>query len=96
LPAWRAELVGQEKNHDMSIASIHPDEGALALGGYLVIEFDPRDGHMAVLGDVSYAESTLDSAVEDAQKASEISSVSRLPLQYHVVRFERVAAYRPI
>ena len=80
----------------MSISTLHPDEGPLAQGGYLVIEFDPRDAHMAVLGDVSYAESTFDSAVADAQKAAEISASSRLPLQYAVVRVERVAAFKPV
>jgi len=80
----------------MSIATLHPEEGPLVQGGYLVIEFDPRDAHMAVLGDVSYAESAFDSALEDAQKAAEISASSRLPLLYTVVRVERVAAYRPI
>lgn len=80
----------------MSISSLHPDEGPLALGGYLVIEFDPRTAHMEVFGDVSYAESTFDTAVADAQKAAELSASERLPLQYLVVRIERQAAYRPV
>ena len=80
----------------MSIAALHPDEGPLAQGGYLVIEFDPRDAHMAVAGDVSYAESTFDTALADALKAAAVSAAARLPLQYAVVRVERVAAYKPI
>ena len=80
----------------MSISSLHPDDGPLALGGYLVIEFDPRTAHLAVLGDVSYDESTFDTAVADAQKAAELSASERLPLQYLVVRFQREVAYRPV
>lgn len=80
----------------MSITALHPDEGPLALGGYLVIEFDPRTAHMAVYGDVSYDDSTFDKAVSDAQEATELSSATRTPLQYLVVRFDRAAAYRPV
>jgi hypothetical protein len=91
-----AEPADAGKNLFMSIATIHPEEGPLASGGFLVIEFDPRTAHMAVHGDVSYAESTFDSALADAQEATEISASSRLPLQYVVVRIERTAAFRPV
>jgi hypothetical protein len=80
----------------MSISALHPDEGPLAGGGFLVIEFDPRTAHLAVHGDVSYDHSTFDKAVADAQDAAEISAASRLPMQYAVVRIEREVAYRPV
>jgi hypothetical protein len=80
----------------MSIATIHPEEGPLSRGGYLVVQFDPRTGHLAVHGDVSYAESSFDAAIEDAQAAAELSASERLPLQYVVVRIERAAAFRPV
>jgi len=80
----------------MSISALHPEEGPLSRGGYLVVQFDPRNGHLSVYGDVSYAESSFEAAVADAQDAAEISSAERLPLQYVVVRIDRVSAYRPV
>jgi hypothetical protein len=80
----------------MSIATIHPEEGPLSRGGYLVVQFDPRSGHLSVYGDVSYAESSFDTAIADAQTAAEVSASERLPLQYVVVRIERAAAFRPV
>jgi hypothetical protein len=80
----------------MRISALHPGEGPLARGGYLVVAFDPRTGHLAVHGDVSYAESNFEDAIADAQDAASASAQRRLPLQYAVVRIERVAAFRPI
>lgn len=80
----------------MSIAAIQPDEGPLFRGGYLIIQFDPRTAQMAVHGNLSYDESAFDAALADAQDAAEVSAAERLPLQYALVRVERVAAYRPI
>jgi hypothetical protein len=80
----------------MSIAVIHPEEGPLSRGGYLIIQFDPRSAAMTVFGNVSYAESAFDEALADAQKAAELTAQDRLPTQYVVVRTERVAAYRPV
>jgi hypothetical protein len=80
----------------MSIAAIHHDEGPLFRGGYLIVQFDPRTAQMAVYGNLSYDESAFDAALADAQEAAEMSASERLPLQYVVVRVERVAAYRPV
>ena len=80
----------------MRISALHPDEGPLSRGGYLVIQFDPRTGRMAVLGDLSYADSAFEDAVADAQDATESVASERLPLQYAVIRFDRVAAFRPV
>jgi hypothetical protein len=80
----------------MSIATIHPQEGPLHRGGYLVIQFDPRNANMTVHGNLSYAEESLADAVADAQAAAELSAAERLPLQFIVVRIERAAAFRPV
>jgi hypothetical protein len=80
----------------MSISSLYPDEGPLARSGYLVVEFDPRNAHLAVFGDLAYAESAFDDAVADAQGAAERSAAQRLPFQYAVVHIERAAAFRPV
>jgi hypothetical protein len=80
----------------MSIAALYPDEGPLARSGYLIVEFDPRNAHLALLSNVVYDEGAFDDAVADAQEATERSSAQRLPLVYTVVHIDRVAAFRPI
>ena len=90
------ESPGTRNDLGMSIASIHPEEGPLARGGYLVIQFDPRNAHLTVHGDVSYAEANFDDAVADAQTAAALSASERLPMQYVVVGIQRAAAFRPV
>jgi hypothetical protein len=80
----------------MGISTFHPEEGFLSLGGFLVIRFDPRTGHMAVHGDMAYDEALFENAVADAQAAAEAGSDERLPFQYAVVRVKRAVAYRPV
>jgi hypothetical protein len=93
----RSAVMRRTRHHlGMSISALHPDEGPLARGGYLVMAFDTRTGHLAVHGDLSYAESSFDDAVADAQDATAVAAAQRLPIQYAVIRMERVAAYRPI
>jgi hypothetical protein len=80
----------------MSIAALYPDEGPLARSGYLIVEFDPRNAHLALVSNVVYDESAFDDAVADAQEMTERSSEQRLPLIYTVVHIDRRAAFRPI
>jgi hypothetical protein len=80
----------------MSIAALYPDEGPLARSGYLIVEFDPRNAHLALLSNVVYEESAFDDAVADAQDATERAAAHRLPTVFTVVRIERAAAFRPV
>jgi hypothetical protein len=54
----------------MSISALHPKEGPLSRGGYLIMAFDPRSGHLAVHGDIAYAEASFEEAAADAQDAA--------------------------